>query len=241
MSKPRWRWKAWGCHECFKKCSMVSRLDEGYFHGSHINPIYLTDTSLGAYFRYWKTWPNKAKHSAHPSHLKKGEWSEWLWFHHKKKSYSTSPLCEDGANFLVELKINWWCVNSQRLIWLRWFCWQLCATNVTCSCCLDSGRAPVLLPFLPPPWLASSAAPSGTVRIEVSVSAWNEMLPFSCGRSHLYAACYSRRNNTAMRMDLWRNLGQNMDCEVKWWYNSSMYIVTVHPPTYPAVLLKAIN
>lgn len=53
MSKPCWRWKAWGCHECLKKCSMVSRLDEGYFHGSHINPIYLTATSRCALLRDW--------------------------------------------------------------------------------------------------------------------------------------------------------------------------------------------
>lgn len=55
--------------------------------------------------------------------------------------------------------------------------------------------------FCFPPRLASSAAPSGTVRIEVNVSVWNEMLPFSCGRFHLYVACYSRRNNTAMRTE----------------------------------------
>lgn len=95
--------------------------------------------------------------------------------------------------------------------------------------------------FFISPRLASSAAPSGTVRIEVNMSVWNEMLPISCGRSRLYVACYSRRNNTAARMDLWSNLCENMDVwlwseiswgKKKWGENCSRYTVTFSAPRF---------
>lgn len=49
------------------------------------------------------------------------------------------------------------------------------------------------------------------VRIEVNVSVWNEMLSISWGRSLLYVARHSRRNNIAVYTDLWGNLCENME------------------------------
>lgn len=49
------------------------------------------------------------------------------------------------------------------------------------------------------------------VRIEVNVSVWNEMLSISWGRSLLYVARHSRRNNIAVYKDLRGNLCENMD------------------------------
>lgn len=94
MSKPCRRWKAWGCHECFKKCSMVSRLDEGNFHGSHINPIYLTATSPCVLLR---DWPQLDQMQTKPTTaftrciwIQRRMERELLQFHHSKRQYSTS-------------------------------------------------------------------------------------------------------------------------------------------------------
>lgn len=108
---------------------------------------------------------------------------------------------------------------------------------------LAKARVPFFFLFIISPRLASSAAPSGTVRIEVNMSVWNEMLPISCGRSRLYVACYSRRNNTAACADLWSNLGENMDVwvwsEISWGKkngeNCSRYTVTFSAPRFVVV------
>lgn len=72
---------------------------------------------------------------------------------------------------------------------------------------LDSGKSSssFFFSFFLSPRLTTSAALSGMVRIEVNMSVWNEMLSISWGRSLLYVARYSRRNNIAVYTDLWSN------------------------------------
>lgn len=61
MLKLRRRWKSWGYHEWFKKCSGVSRLDEAYFHGSHIKSN-LFDCYQPLCVLYWEADPDLTKH-----------------------------------------------------------------------------------------------------------------------------------------------------------------------------------
>lgn len=74
MLRLRRRWKSWGYHEWFKKCSGVSRLDEAYFHGSHIKSN-LFDCYHPLCVLYWEADPDlgKCKQNSsvfvHPLHL----------------------------------------------------------------------------------------------------------------------------------------------------------------------------
>lgn len=222
---------------------MVSRLDEAYFHGSHINPIYLTATSPRALLGDWPRLDQiqtKPPHSVHPLHLNvKGNEASHRRLASSKLVFlylGVYPVPEDDviprAIFYFSKRER----NTDRMGMSKFKTRITFPTDPSdfvtsfilrsqCSfhVVLTLAKARVLFfsffSFISPR-LASSAAPSGTVRIEVNMSVWNEMLPISCGRSRLYVACYSRRNNTVACTDLWSNLCENMNVwlwsEISW-------------------------
>lgn len=71
MPKRCWRWKAWGYHECSKKCRAASRLDEPYIHGKHIksNLFECYQPRVSFIGRLTLTWPKTNKATVYCSPL----------------------------------------------------------------------------------------------------------------------------------------------------------------------------
>lgn len=188
MSKLCWRWKAWGNHECFKKCGVVSKLDEAYFHGSHIKSN-LSDCYQPLCFigRLTLTWPKTNKATLYCSPLAskyKGEWNKQLQFYVPKNFYTPCvyPVLEDDImpQAMSQREIEWghwkyktW-LRHRFLNWSTYFCYQLCSvvTNVVFMFWLWQ-ELEFLFIIIISLQMTASVVLSGMVRIEVNMSVWN--------------------------------------------------------------------
>lgn len=118
MPKLCQRWKAWGYHECSKKCRAVSRLDEPYIHGKHIKSN-LFDCYQPPCVLYWKDDPDltiqtKLQYIVHPLHLntKGNETSHYnfippIWQNLSFYTPCVYPLLEGDIIPQAILQQNW--------------------------------------------------------------------------------------------------------------------------------------